>query len=518
MFVTLLYHVQIIKHFPVVFKLESDAAIRYDIVYLLNTESAQRSSMSTTDEMTSIDYEHFQSPFSWRYGSEEMRRLWSEAEKRRLWRRIWVEIARAQARAGIVTPAQVTDLEAHQDAIDVKRALEIEARIHHDLMAEVRVFAEQCPVGGGIIHLGATSADIEDNADALRLRQALSIIMGRLRTLLEILSEQIRTHADLPVMAWTHLQPAEPTTLGYRFALYAQDLLDDYIELNQVYDRIRGKGLKGAVGTGAAYEALLSGTAMTAADLERAVMDALGLPVYPVSGQVYPRKQDYRIGAALASLAGSLSKFAFDLRLLQSPSIGELSEPFAIDQVGSSAMPFKRNPIHAEKIDSLGRLVISSVSTLWDNATLSLLERTLDDSANRREVLPVIFLAVDEMLLVTQRILRGLRIDEGAARANLQRYGVFSAVERVLMAAARSGADRQRMHEHLRELSLKAWDAVTSGQSNPLARLIAESAIITSYLQPQEIAGLLDIAWYVGDAPARARAFADRIDASVLQG
>ncbi len=492
--------------------------MRYDMRTLLTVTRTTLTKKQPTCEIPPMDYDRFQSPFSWRYGSEAMRQLWSETEKRRLWRQIWVEIARAQARAGIVTPEQVADLEAHQHAIDVDRALAIEAEIHHDLMAEIRVFAEQCSVGGGVIHLGATSADIEDNADALRLRRAISIILGRLRDLLALLSDRIRAYADLTVMAWTHLQPAEPTTLGYRLALYAQDLLDDYIELNHVHDHVCGKGLKGAVGTGAAYEALLAGTGMTAADLERAVMDSLGLPAHPISGQVYPRKQDYRVGTALAGLAGSLSKFAFDLRLLQSPSIGELSEPFAARQVGSSAMPFKRNPIHAEKIDSLGRLVISVVPVLWDNAALSLLERTIDDSANRREVLPLAFLALDEMLLVMLRIIRGLHIDERAIATNLQRYGIFSAVERVLMAAVRSGADRQMMHEHLRELSLTAWDAVTSGQSNPLARLIAESAVVTNYLQSQQIAELLDITLYVGDAPARARAFADRIDARLLQG
>lgn len=465
-----------------------------------------------------MDYDQFQSPFSWRYGSHEMRLLWSEGEKRRLWRRIWVEIARAQAQAGIVSPEQVADLEAHQDAIDVARALAIEAEIHHDLMAEIRTFAEQCPVGGGIIHLGATSADIEDNADVLRLRRGLEIVLQRLRAVLMILTAQIRQHAQRTIMAWTHLQPAEPTTLGYRLALYAQDLFDDFVNLSSVHDQLRGKGLKGAVGTAAAYQDLLAGTGMTALDFEGRVMAALDLPTYPIAGQVYPRKQDYQVSAALGGLAGSLYKFAFDLRVLQSPSIGELAEPFASKQVGSSAMPFKRNPINAEKLNSLGRMVIAAVPVLWDNASHSLLERTLDDSANRREVLPVAFLAVDEMLLVTQRILTGLRIDEQAIAANLRRYGLFSAVERVLMAAVRAGADRQRIHEHLRDLSLKAWEAVASGSSNPLAQLITASSEITRYIPSEDISALLDISRYVGNAPERALELANRIDTVLSQG
>lgn len=465
-----------------------------------------------------MDFDQFQSPFSWRYGSHEMRLLWSEGEKRRLWRRIWVEIARAQAQAGIVSPKQVADLEAHQDAIDVARALAIEAEIHHDLMAEIRTFAEQCPVGGGIIHLGATSADIEDNADVLRLRRGLAIVLQRLRTVLRILTPQIRQHAHRTIMAWTHLQPAEPTTLGYRLALYAQDLLDDFVTLSSVHDQLRGKGLKGAVGTASAYQDLLAGTGMTALDFEGRVMAALNLPAYTITGQVYPRKQDYQVAAALGGLAGSLYKLAFDLRVLQSPSIGEMAEPFASKQVGSSAMPFKRNPIHSEKLNSLGRMVIAAVPVLWDNASHSLLERTLDDSANRREVLPVAFLAVDEMLLVTQRILTGLRIDEQAIAANLRRYGIFSAVERVLMAAVRAGADRQLTHEHLRDLSLKAWEAVASGGSNPLAQFIAASAEITRYISPEDISTLLDVSGYVGDAPDRAIELANRIDTYLSQG
>lgn len=457
------------------------------------------------------DYEQFVSPFSWRYGSAEMRAIWSETHKRRTWRRLWVELSRAQMRAGLVTAEQVADLEAHRNDIDIARAESIEARIHHDLMAEVQTYAEQCPVGGGIIHLGATSMDVEDNADALRLRDSLDLVLAAVHTLLETFAGQIERLADVPVMAFTHLQPAEPTTMGYRLALYAQDLLEDAKALQAVRDSIRGKGFKGAVGTAASYAELLDGTGTTPDQLEQEIMHALDLPAYPIDGQTYPRKQDWQVVSALAGLAGTLYKFAFDLRLLQSPVIGEWGEPFGASQVGSSAMPFKRNPINAEKIDSLARLVVSLVDVTWNNHAHSLLERTLDDSANRREVLPVAFLATDEILRATTRIVANLRIDDTAPARNLERYGVFAAIERVLMRAAKVGADRQLLHEHLREQSMAAWAAISRGEPNPLVDLLANSDVLNQYLSSDEIRALLDASEYVGTAPARARQFAETI-------
>jgi adenylosuccinate lyase len=419
-----------------------------------------------------------------------------------------VELARAQLRAGLVKADQVADLERHVDDIDMARAEEIEARIYHDLMAEVHSYAEQCPHGGGIIHLGATSMDIEDNADALRIRASLDLILDRMLSLLTTLSEQIERLADRPTMAFTHLQPAEPTTMGYRLALYAQDLLEDDVMLRQLRNNLRGKGFKGAVGTSASYAELLDGTDITPFQLETWVMESLDLPAYPVASQTYTRKQDWQVLTALAGLAGSLYKFGFDLRLLQSPVIGEWGEPFGSQQVGSSAMPFKRNPINAEKLDSLGRLIASLVEVAWNNHAHSLLERTLDDSANRRELLPVAFLAADEMLKVAQRIVAELRIDDEAASRNLERYGTFAAIERILMQAAKAGADRQQLHEHLREQSMAAWQALSKGEMNPLADLLTHSELLNTYLSPEKVRALLDASTYVGDAPKRARQFA----------
>jgi adenylosuccinate lyase len=438
-----------------------------------------------------------------------MRGLWSEAHKRRLWRLIWVALAEVQSEFGLVSPEQVADLRVHQAEVDVPRALEIEAEIHHDLMAELKVFAEQSPLGGKILHLGATSTDVEDNADALRVRQSLDLVISSLTRLLSFMAEKITVWADTPVMAFTHLQPAEPSTLGYRLAQYAQDLLVDWEELRRVRRRLRGKGFKGAVGTGAAYAELLGVQHLSA--FESRLSTRLGLPFYPVTTQVYPRKQDYLVVNALACLGGSLYKFAFDLRMLQSPSIGELAEPFGSQQIGSSAMPFKRNPINAEKIDSLARLLAQLPRLAWDNAAHSLLERTLDDSANRRTLLPESFLIADELLNVASRIVEGLQVNEFALARNLAVYGPFAGTERVLMALGKAGADRQEMHERLRRHALVAWEAIQAGQPNPLVDRVTNDPLFLGYIAENELRNLLNAGYHVGDAPHRARAMAETI-------
>lgn len=456
-----------------------------------------------------FSYENYLSPFTWRYGSREMRAIWSEAHKRRLWRRIWAALAEIQAEFGLVTPEQAADLRAHQEEIDVEGALQIEAEIHHDVMAEIRTFAGQCSVGRGIIHLGMTSMDVVDNADALRVQQSLGLILARLKDLLDSACVLVERWADTPVMAFTHLQPAEPTTLGYRLAQYAQDLFMDWRNLHRVRKGIRGKGLKGAVGTGASFADLLG--AENFAALESRFSEMLGLPFFLVTTQTYPRKQDYEVVCALAGLGASVYKFAFDLRLLQSPAVGELAEPRGPAQVGSSAMPFKRNPIHSEKMDSLARLLAQYPRVAWDNAAHSLLERTLDDSANRRAVLPEAFLIADELLRVAERVMGGMQVDPGALARNLALYGPFAATERVLMALGKAGADRQEMHERLRRLAMQAWRAVQAGDSNPLLDLILADREIERYLSAEAVRALMDVSRYVGDAPQRARALAARI-------
>lgn len=464
-----------------------------------------------------FDHETYLSPLTWRYGSEAMRRLWSEAQKRRLLRRFWVALAEAQQEAGLVTAEQVADLRAHQDDIDIATAEAIEREIRHDLMAEIKTYAAQCPVGGPIIHLGATSMDVLDNVDALRLRAGLDLIIATLERALAALADRIVAEAHTVTIAFTHLQPAEPTTLGYRLAQYGQDLLVDLEELRRVRAGVRGKGLKGAVGVSASYAQLLEGTGWTPRRLEERVMAKLGLEAFPVATQTYPRKQDWLILNALAGLCATLHKFAFDLRILQSPPFGEWSEPFGEKQVGSSAMPFKRNPIVAENIDSLTRLVAALPRVAWDNAALSLLERTLDDSANRRLLLPEAFLLTDEALQRTLRLIEGMRFWSGAMQRNLRDYGIFAATERVLMEAVRAGGDRQELHEAIRQQSLAAWAAVQEGKPNPLAALLASDERITRYVPAEALSALLDAGTHVGDAAERALALAGQIRAALMQ-
>ncbi len=333
--------------------------------------------------------------------------------------------------------------------------------------------------------------------------------LDSLFTLLHTLGRLIDQWADTPLIAFTHIQPAEPSTLGYRLAQYAQDLLEDYTRLKEERGKIRGKGFKGAVGTSASYAELIGVENLPA--FEQKLSARLELPFYPIATQTYPRKQDYNVLSALAGLGQSLYKLAFDLRILQSPPIGELSEPFGSKQVGSSAMPFKRNPIRAEKINSLGRSLAGLPRVAWDNAAHSLLERTLDDSANRRSILPEAFLTADEMLITAQSILSGLRVDEKALARNLAIYGPFAATERVLMAAVKAGADRQEMHERIREHSMTAWEAARAGQANPLAGNLSGDAEILKFLPAGQIRALMDYSGHIGDAPQRAREMAKTI-------
>jgi adenylosuccinate lyase len=485
---------------------------------------------------------NYQSPFTTRYASPAMRAIWSERNKRLLWRRIWVALAEAEHELGIVTAEQVADLRAHAEDVteaSIARALEIERDIQHDLMAEVRAYAEQCPVGGGIIHLGATSMDIEDNADAMRLRDALDLIAAQLEELIGALAAKVEQYASLPAMAFTHLQPAEPTTVGYRLAQYLQDLLLDQEALLACRAGIKGKGLKGAVGTSASYLELIDSNyprintneheiisddssgfvekSVVIRDdsrkfvdnsLEARVMGRLKIESFPVATQTYPRKQDWLAVNTLAGVGQSLYKFAFDLRILQSPPIGEWAEPFGAQQVGSSAMPFKRNPINAEKIDSLARYLAGLPRVLWDNAAHTLLERTLDDSANRRVVLAEAFLCTDEIIRVATRIIKGLRVNESQIARNMQTYGPFAATERLLMALVKAGADRQQMHELIRQHSLAAWARVNQGEPNPLIDDLYADPEITRYVNADQARNLLDASDYVGDAPARALALA----------
>ena len=454
-------------------------------------------------------FENYLSPFSWRYGSRAMRELWSEVNKLRTWRRLWVALAQVEHETGMVSAAQLESLRQHADEIDIQRTHQIEAEIHHDVMAEIRCFGEQAPEGAGIIHLGATSSDIKDNALVMIQLEALDVLIDKLSRLLTMLADKIEKYADLPVVGFTHLQPAEPTTLGYRLAVYAQDLMIDREQLCAVQAGLKGKGFKGAVGTGASFIEVLGEDKVEIFDHRLA--ELLGFSFFPITTQTYTRKQDYAVLSALAGLGASLHKLAFDVRILQSPVIFDLSEPFGSKQVGSSAMPFKKNPIKAEKMDSLARLLAQYPRVAWDNAAMSLLERTLDDSANMRTALPEAFLVSDELLETAINILNGMAVHEEQIGRNFARFAPFASVEKVLMAIAKKGGSRQVFHEVLRKHSLRAWDVMLAGEKNPLQEWISADVSVQEYLNTDELTEMFDPSTYLGWAPQRARKMAVEI-------
>jgi adenylosuccinate lyase len=458
-------------------------------------------------------FDQYLSPFSWRYGSDAMRAIWSEANKRRLWRQIWVDVAAVQSEFGLVTAGQLADLQAHMHRVDIPRALEIESEIKHDLVAELNTFAEQAVIGGRILHLGMTSMDVVDNADVLRVATSLDKVITDLGELLLLFAARIDQWADQVVIGFTHIQPAEPTSLGYRFAFVAQDLLSDWEQIRQLRKSLRTKGLRGAVGSGASFADTIGLENLPT--FEARLSERLGLPFFEIVNQTYPRRQDYAICSALAGAAATFNKFAIDLRLLQSPPIGEMAESFGHRQVGSSAMPFKRNPIRSEKINSLSRSLAQMPRQAWDNAANSLLERTLDDSANRRSLLPEAFLTMDELLKSAAQVMQGLTFDETAAARNLAIYGPFAGTERLLLALVAAGADRQEMHEHVRQHAMRAWQAIQAQKENPLMSDLSEDSRVREFLSADTIRSSLQAGSHIGDTPQRAQRLANKIRMSI---
>lgn len=454
-------------------------------------------------------FDTYQSVFTWRYGSDQMRQIFSEERKYQIWRQIWVSLAKAQAEKGLISQKELKDLEKNQNNINIDRILEIEKETRHDVVAAIKEFAEVAKIGGGKVHLGATSMDINDNADTVRLNEALDLVEQKLITLLKTFSGKIDQYADYPCMGYTHLQPAEPVTLGFRFAFYAQDLLTDLELLRFVKKQLKAKGIKGAVGTGASYSKLLDLNGV--ADLEKSVMNDLGISAVDISSQTAPRKIEFLLTSTLASVAQSLYKFAFDVRIMQSPGFGEWQEPFSKNQVGSSAMPFKKNPIKSEQICSLARIVFNMSSITRDNAANMLLERTLDDSANRRVVLPEIFLSIDEMLVSSNKILDGLIIHDKRVEMNLENYWPFSATEVIILETVKKGADRQLMHELLREISMIAWDQVQEGKPNPMLNLLSENKEIKKYINVADLQKALDVKNHLGNAVQKSKQLSKKI-------
>lgn len=450
----------------------------------------------------------YESPFSNRYGSPEMRSIWSQQHTRRTWRRIWVALARAENQAGLVSDGELSDLKSKMGDIDVGAALEIEEKIGHDLMAEQRVFASQAPVGGRILHLGATSEDIKANADILLMRESVDLLRGKAKDLLSAFIPKINDNADKVCLGYTHLQPAEPITIGYRLATYAADLLEATEGLDILKNRtLKGKGMKGAVGTSASYEELLTGTGMSAKDLEKMVMRELGLDFFEIATQVYPRRVDFEVVSALNSLIFAPTRFANDLTFLSNPQIGEMYQETG-QRGRSSAMPHKLNPEDAENIVALAKFVESQLAPFAQTAMEPALERRLTDSAIRRVSLPQVFLAVDEILERVKRVVNNLVVDENAIERNLQTYGPFLGTERLVLALVKKGKSRLEMHELVRTLSLEPW---RERDAQRLIESILADPEICGVLSEDEIRSLLNPVNYIGNAPDRARNLAKKI-------
>lgn len=453
-----------------------------------------------------FDYSIYLSPFTTRYGSPEMRHIWSEINKRLLWRRIWVALAGAEQKKGLVSKAELDDIIAHSKDIDIPKAKEIEKEIYHELMAEIRTFSEQCKIGGGKIHVGATSTDILDNTTTVQIHESLKVIKKELKNLLSTFAEKIDEYKDLVCMAYTHLQPAEPTTLGYRLSFYAQDLFMDLTVLERIEPLLKAKGMKGAVGTSASYTYLLKNPE-DAEHLEKEILHELGLDTVIISGQTYPRKIDLLVTQLLANIASSLHKFCFDYRIMQQPGIGEWVEKRDSKRVGSSAMPFKRNPDKAEKVCSLCRYVASLTQVAWSNPALSLLERTLDDSANQRIFLPESFLAIDDCLTTVQKLLLDLTVNTVAVGENLSLYGKFAGIEPLLMETTAKGANRQEMHEILKSCSMEVWNARDKGENLDLYRVLSSNKEVLRYVSKKELEHIMNPSSHIGLAKEKTSVF-----------
>ena len=398
----------------------------------------------------------YESPLNSRYASKEMQYIFSPDRKFTTWRRLWVALAESEMELGLpVTQAQVDELKAHIEDIDYEAARRHEERVRHDVMAHVHAYGDVCPNARGIIHLGATSCYVTDNADILMLRDALTLIREKLVEVLRRLRRFAWEYKGLPCLGYTHLQPAQLTTIGKRATLWMQDLLSDLDELEELSGSLRFLGCRGATGTEASLLDLFDGDGVKVDELNRRLADVFGFrECFAVCGQTYPRKVDSRILNLLSSLGQSCHKMATDIRLLQHDR--QLEEPFGSQQIGSSAMAYKRNPMRCERICSLSRYLISDAVSGAMTASTQWLERTLDDSAGRRISLPEGFLCADAILRLAQNVVSGLSVNERIIEGTVQEYLPFVATEDLLMEAVKRGGDRQTLHETIRTCSMEA--------------------------------------------------------------
>ncbi|MEM1451748.1 MAG: adenylosuccinate lyase [Planctomycetota bacterium] len=449
--------------------------------------------------------EPYTSPLGSRYASAAMRANFSDRTKFTTWRRLWIALAEAEQELGLsITDEQLDELRAHVDDLDLERAAEYERELRHDVMAHVHAWGDVCPTARPIIHLGATSCYVGDNTDLIVMREGLRLVRGQVVGVLGALARFAREWKDLPTLGFTHFQPAQATTVGKRACLWAQDLVHDLEDLEHVEAQIRFRGVKGTTGTQASFLELFEGDHERVTRLDAMVTEKMGFDrTFGVTGQTYPRALDYRVLAALSSIAQSAHKFATDLRLLANKR--ELEEPFGSKQIGSSAMPWKRNPMRSERICALARFVIELVGNAAHTSANQWLERTLDDSANRRLAIAEAFLATDAVLNLYLDVAQGLLVHPPIVARHLDAELPFLASEAVLMEAVKAGGDRQDLHERIRVHSHAAASEIKAGREPDLRdRLAGDPAFAT-------VAGrlddLLDGRRYVGRAPEQVEEF-----------
>lgn len=447
-------------------------------------------------------------PLTKRYASEEMSRVWSPRTKFSTWRRLWVALAKAEKELGLdITDAQVRELESKVDDIDFAYAETEERRLRHDVMSHIHTFAKACPAAAPIIHLGATSCFITDNTELIQLRAALRLLETRLARVVAALAQFAERYAGMPTLGFTHYQPAQLTTVGKRACLWLQDFLMDLEAVSQLTDALPFRGVKGTTGTQASYLELFNGDHAKVKALDRRVAALLGFSkTIPVSGQTYTRKLDFRVMSVLSGVAQSAAKMSNDVRLLM--NLRELEEPFGKSQVGSSAMAYKRNPMRSERVCSLARYVISLTANTAHTHATQWFERTLDDSANRRMVLPEGFLGADAILLVVDNVVSGLQVWPRVIEKHVMDALPFMATENILMACVKAGGDRQDLHEAIRTHSMQAARVIKEkgGENDLLQRIAADQKFAAVHKTLRDI---VDPKLYVGRAPEQVREFLD---------
>jgi adenylosuccinate lyase len=463
-----------------------------------------------------MSHDRYGSPLAERYASAAMLALWSSHTRHGLWRRLWLALAEAERDLGVDIPAAaIADMRAHLDDIDFAQVAEYEKRFRHDVMAHVHAFGLAAPAARGVIHLGATSAYVTDNADLIQMQRALGLLRGRVVSVLRTLSSFAARWKAEPTLGYTHLQPAQLTTVGKRATLWMQDLVLDLADLDHRLANLPMRGVKGTTGTQASFLDLFKGDHDKVRELDRRVTQALGFrSAMPVTGQTYSRKVDAQVLDVVAGIAASAAKFAGDLRMLQ--AFGEIEEPFEKEQIGSSAMAYKRNPMRAERINSLARFVLSLEPNANQTHSVQFFERTLDDSANRRLAIPEAFLATDAMLVLMENIASGLEVHPARIRARIADELPFMATEALIVRAVEAGGDRQEAHEVIRRHSIAVARAMKDdGAKNDMLERLAHDAAFR--VPMDDLRAAADAARFTGRAAQQVDEFLAEVIHPILQ-